>query len=127
MKIGYANENYAKSGVTGMNYFMALMMTTFYIVLTGFMLLFVLLAAYPSLYNHYVNAIFPRLHVIPSGVVIIVPIFLLLRLTIKENSLADSTFTKEYVNKAVNYLIGYIFIVVFLIGFLGLNFLRQHR
>ena len=36
MKVFYANENYAKYGVPGMNYFMALMAATFYIMITAF-------------------------------------------------------------------------------------------
>ena len=40
MRVFYANENYAKYGVPGMNYFMALMMATIYILLTCGTLLF---------------------------------------------------------------------------------------
>jgi len=126
MKIFYANEKYAKYGYPGMGYFMALMMATFYVMLTGFMILFIFMAIFPS-FDKYVLAISPKLPYLPSGIVTLGLIFLLLRITIKEDSLRDNSFTKEYVTKAVNYLIGYAFLTIFVIGFLGMKFLRHHR
>jgi hypothetical protein len=124
MKVFYANENYAKYGVPGMNYFMALMAATFYIMITAFMILFIFTAFYPDLYKYYL-IVRPKMPPIPSAIIILAFIFFILRIAIKEESLKDSSFTKEYVNRAVNYLLAYIFIVVFVIGFIGLKFLPQ--
>lgn len=126
MKIVYANENYAKYGVPGLNYFMALMMATIYIVMTGFMVLSCFLAIFPNFYKSYVVFI-QKIPSIPVSVVLIVIIFFLLRIGIKEDSLKDTNFTKEYVNKSVNYLIAYGLATGFIIIFLGLKFLRYYR
>ena len=124
MKVFYANENYAKYGMPGMNYFMALIMATFYIMITGFMILFIFTAFYPDLYKYYL-IVKPKIPTIPSAIVLLAIIFFLLRLCVKEDSLQDSSFTKEYVNKAVNYLIACGFIIGIIIVFLGLKFLPQ--
>lgn len=126
MKVFYANEKYAKYGYPGVGYFMALMGATFYVMLTGFMVLFIFAAAFPS-FDRYGLGISSKLPFIPSGIVTLGLIFLLLRITIKEDSLKDNSFTKEYVNKAVTYLIGYAFLTIFVIGFLGLKFLRHYK
>jgi len=126
MKVFYANEKYAKYGYPGMGYFLALMMATFYIMLTGFMILIIFMSAFPAFYKCWLN-ISLRIPSIPSAVVTLGLIFFLLRITIKEDSLKDSSFTKEYVTKAVNYLLGYAFSTIFVIGFLGLKFLRHYR
>lgn len=126
MKAFYANENYAKYGYPRLNYFMALMMTTFYIMLTGFMILFVFMAVFPAFYKYDLN-ITSKIPNLISAIVTLGFIFLLLRITVKEESLKDSSFTKEYVNKAVNYLIAYAFVTILIIGFLGLKFLRHYK
>lgn len=126
MKVFYANEKYAKYGYPGMGYFMALMMATFYVMLTGFMILFIFMAAFPG-FDKYSLGVSSKLPFIPSGIVTLGLIFLLLRITVKEDSLRDNSFTKEFVTKAINYLIGYAFLTIFVIGFLGMKFLRHHR
>jgi hypothetical protein len=126
MKVFYANEKYAKYGYSGMGYFMALVMAAFYIMLTGFMILFIFMTAFPA-FDRYGLDVSSKLPVIPSGIITLGLIFLLLRIKIKEDSLRDNSFTKEYVNKAMNYLIGYAFLTICVIGFLGMKFLRHHR
>jgi hypothetical protein len=126
MKVFYANENYAKYGMPGMNYFMALIMATFYIMITGFMILFIFTAIYPDLYKYYLN-VSSKIPSILSAIVLLTIIFFLLRIGIKEDSLKDSSFTKEYVNKAVNYLIAYGFTIGVIIVFLGLKFLPHDK
>lgn len=123
MKVFYANENYAKYGVPGMNYFMALMGATFYIILTLFLVLFVFLAAFPALNRFYLTWS-PKFPSIPSGLITIGLLFFLLRFFTKEENLKDSSFTKERVNKAVNILLAYAFFIMLIIGFIGLKFLR---
>jgi hypothetical protein len=66
MKIFYANEKYAKYGYVGMGYFMALMGATFYIMLTGFLILFIFTAIF-SCFDNYVLAIVHKLPDLPSG------------------------------------------------------------
>ena len=53
--------------------------------------------------------------------------FLILRISVKEESLKSDYFTKERVNKAVNYLLLYAFVLVLLIGFLGLKYLKKYH
>jgi hypothetical protein len=126
MKIFYANENYTKYGKSGMNYFMALMMATFYIMITGFMILGAIMAIYPNVYRHYL-IISPKIPNKPSGILILSAIFFLLRTFIKEDSLKDDSLTKEYVKKAINYLILYAFSVGAIFIFIGLKFLRHYQ
>jgi len=124
MKAFYANENYAKYGYRGMNYFIALMGATFYIMITGFLILFVFMAAFPHIYILSTNSKTPLL---PPATIALGLMFLLLRIMIKEESLKDSSFTKEKANRAMNYLLTYLFVVIFIIGFLGLKFLRYYK
>lgn len=126
MKVFYANEKYAKYGYPGMGYFTALVMATFYVMLTGFMILVIFMVVFPG-FDKYSLGVSSKLPFIPSSIVTLGLIFLLLRITINEDSLKDNSFTKERVNKAVNYLIGYAFLTIFVIGFLGMKFLRHHR
>ena len=126
MKVFYANEKYAKYGYPGLGYFMALMMATFYVMLTGFMILLIFMAAFPE-FDNYCLRVSSKLPSIPSGIVILSLIFLLLRITIKEDSLRDNSLTKEYVTKAANYLLRYVFLTLLIIGFVGMKFLRHHR
>jgi hypothetical protein len=124
MKALYANENYAKYGIPGMNYFIALMGATFYIMITGFLILFIFMAAFPHLYIRSTNSKIPFL---PSATISLGLIFLCLRFTVKEESLKDDSFTKEKANKAMNYLLTYGFVVAVSICFLGLKFLRHYK
>ncbi len=118
MKVFYANENYAKYGVRGMNYFMALIMTSFYIMLTGCMILFILMTAFPAFYK-YDLSISSKIPSMPSAIVTLGSLLLLLRITVKEES--------QKVNKSVNFLLGYAFATVVIVGFLGLKFLRHYQ
>ena len=126
MKVFYANEKHAKFGYLGMGYFMALMMATFYVMLTGFMILFIFMAAFPG-FDKYSLGVSSKLPSIPSGIVTLGLIFLLLRITVKEESLQDSSYTKEYVNRNVNYLLAYLFIVVIIIGFIGMKIMPHAK
>ena len=126
MKVFYANERYAKYGYAGIGYFMAIMMTAFYIMMTGFVILIILTAVFPD-FDKYMISLESKLPSIPSGIVLLGLIFLALRITIKEASLSDNSFTKEYVTKAVNYLLGYIVFTVLFALFIGMKFLRHHR
>jgi hypothetical protein len=126
MKVIYANENYAKYGVVGSNYLMALLMATFYIILTSFMILSFFLAIDPGFYRNYLILIkgIPK---IPTSILIFAAIFFSLRIGIKEESLKDKTFSKEYVNRAINYLIIYGFVNGIIIVSLGLKFFRYYK
>jgi hypothetical protein len=126
MKIFCANENYAKYGVRGMNYFMALMGTTFYLMITGFMIIVIFFAIYPSLYKDYL-LISPKLPTIPSAIVTLTFICVLLRLTVQQEQLKETSFTKDYVTRAMNFLIAYGIAVGFIIIFLSLKFLREYK
>ena len=126
MKVFYVNERYAKYGYAGIGYFMAIMMTAFYIMMTGFVILIILTTVFPD-FDKYMISLESKLPSIPSGIVLLGLIFLALRITIKEASLSDNSFTKEYVTKAVNYLLGYIFFTVLFALFIGMKFLRHHR
>ena len=126
MKVVYANEKYAKYGYSGIGYFMALMMATFCIMMTGFVILVILTAVFPD-FDKYMLGLDSKLPSIPSGIVLLGLIFLALRITIREASLRDNSFTKEYVTKAVNYLLGYIFFIVLVALFIGMKFLRHRR
>ena len=126
MKVVYNNEKYAKFGYPKTGYFMALMMAVFYILLTAFMFLVIFDSAFPALYKFSVN-VSKSTPSIPSAILVIGVVFILLRISIKEEDLKDSLFTKEYVNKAVNYLIAYIFVVLFIVVFLGMKFLRHYQ
>lgn len=126
LKVLYANQKFAKYGLSRMSYFMTLMMATFYIMLTGFMILFIFMAAFPSFYKSSLGIVF-KIPSFSSAIVILGLIFLILRIVVKEDDLQDSSFTKKQVNQAVNYLIAYAFIVILIIGFLGLKYLRYYR
>ncbi|HVY73903.1 MAG TPA: hypothetical protein VG890_03680 [Puia sp.] len=126
MKVFYANENYAKYGVKGMNYFMALAGATFYIMITGFLVFTALLATFPALYEFFLR-IDKRISSTISGIIMLSIIFFLLRLTFSENSLKDDSFSKERVNKFVNYLLAYLIFVIFALGYLGFRFLHRYR
>jgi hypothetical protein len=126
MRVFYANENYAKYGVPGMNYFMALMMATIYILLTCGALLFLLSAASPSFYNFWLN-FHSGLSDTMQAIILLGFTFLILRISVKEESLKSDYFTKERVNKAVNYLLLYAFVLVLFIGFLGLKYLKKYH
>lgn len=124
MRAFYANENFAKYGVPGMNYFIALIGATFYIMLTGFLILFIFMAAFPHIYIRSTNSKIPLL---PPATISLGLIFLLLRITVREESLKDGSFTKEKANRAMNYLLTYGFVVILIIGVLGLKFLRHYK
>ena len=124
MKAFYANENYAKYGYKGVNYFMALMAATIYIMLTVCMILFIVVAIFPT-FNKYVLGISSKIPTLPSAIVTLGLVFFILRITINEESLKDGSFSKAKVNKAVNYLLAYAFIIILVIGFIGLKFLRH--
>jgi hypothetical protein len=126
MKVFYANENYAKYGYSGMNYFMALIMATIYIMITCFLIIIILFSLAPDLYKQYL-IIGSKIPAIPFAIITIGGIFVLLRMTIKEEILVDTSFTKDKVNRAINYLIGYAFLVVVVAVLLGLKFLRHQR
>ena len=106
MKVFYANENYAKYGVPGMNYFMALMGATFYIMITCFTILFLLSASSPSFYRFWRNFDSGLSNTL-QAVIFLGITFLILRISFKEESLKSDYFTKERVNKAINYLLLY--------------------
>jgi hypothetical protein len=124
MKVVYANENYAKYSMRGMNYFMALMAATFYIMLTGFAILVLLSAISPAFYTS-VRNFHSGLPSIVEGAVALGIIFTILRISVKEKSLKSDNYTKESVRKAVNYLIFYAFAIVVLVCFLGMKYLRH--
>ena len=126
MRVFYANENYAKYGVPGMNYFMALMGATFYIMITGFTILFLLSAVSPSFYKYWRNFHSGSSSTL-EAVIFLGITFLILRLSFKEESLKSDYFTKERVNKAINYLLIYAFASVIFIGFLGLRYLKSYH
>lgn len=126
MKVYYANENYAKYGVPGMNYFVALMMATFFIMMTLFMILMIFGAIFPT-FDEYSLAVGRKLPAFPSAIVIIGGIFFLLRAAVKEDDLKDSFFTKEYVKKAFYYLYGYLIVVLIIIVSIGRIFLAHRR
>lgn len=126
MKAFYANENYAKYGVPGMNYFMALMMAAFYIMLTGFTILFILSASSPAFYKYW-NGLHSGIPDILQAILFLGTTYLILRLSFKEESLKSEKFTKEKTKRAINYLLIYAFASVIFIGFLGLKYLRNYH
>jgi len=126
MKVFYANEYFAKYTVPGMNYFMALMMGTFYIMMTGFSILILLSAISPVFYKSFRN-FYSGLSNMFEGIVVLGIIFIILRISVKEDSLKSDSFTKESVRRAVNYLVLYLFVLLIFIGFLGLKYLRHYQ
>ncbi|MHA4810910.1 hypothetical protein ACX0G9_22575 [Flavitalea flava] len=126
MRIFYANENYSKYSFRGMNYFMALIMATFYVIITLLMVLFIFTAVYPKFYEYYLS-VDPRMPSLLSSILTLGFIFFVLRITIKEDALKEYTITKEFVHKAVNYLIAYALVVGLIIMFVGLKFLRHYK
>jgi len=126
MKVFYANENYAKYGVPGMNYFMALMDATFYIMITGFTILMIISASSPAFYK-YLLGLHTGIPGILQAIILLGITYLTLRLSFKEESLKCESFTREKTNRAVNYLLLYAFASVIFIGFLGLKYLRNYH
>jgi hypothetical protein len=126
MKVFYANENYAKYGVPGMNYFMALMGATFYIMITGFTILMIISASSPAFYK-YLLGLHTGIPGILQAIILLGITYLTLRLSFKEESLKCESFTREKTNRAVNYLLLYAFASVIFIGFLGLKYLRNYH
>jgi len=126
MKVFYANENYAKYGVPGMNYFMAIVGTAFYVIMTCFAILFVLCASSPSLYKSWRN-----LHVgVPNWLqasIFLGTVCLVLKSMYKKEELETNVLPREEVKRAVVYLLLYLFALAILIGFLGLRFLRNYH
>lgn len=122
MKVFYATENYGKYGIQGMNYFMALMGATIYLMVTGFMILSIFAAIFPE-FDKYESSISHKTHTIPSAILVLGCIYFILRISTKEDTLKDPLFTKKYVSKAMSYLIAYgILCGVIFIFFLGLKF-----
>jgi hypothetical protein len=126
MRVFYANENYAKYGVPGMNYFMALMGAAFYIMITGFTILMVLSASSPKFYG-YLQGLHTGIPGILQAIILLGTTYLILRLSFKEETLKCESFTKEKTNRAVNYLLLYAFASAIFIGFLGLRYLRSYH
>jgi hypothetical protein len=122
MKILYANENYSKYGIPGMNYFIALAGGSFYIVLTGFMIFEIVMALFPFYYRQYLNTSM-RIPSLLSATLITGSTFLFLRVSISEKSLVDDSFTKQRVKRMVTYLLAYGLLVVIVTGFIGLHYL----
>jgi len=126
MKVFYANENYAKYGVPGMNYFMALVGTAFYIMMTCVTMLFVICASSRSLYKSW-----RTMHLgIPGWLqasIFLGIVCLGLKSICKEEALETNILPREEVKKAIDYLLLYLFALVILIGFLGLRFLRNYH
>jgi hypothetical protein len=126
MKVFYANDIYSKYGIPGLNYFMALTMTAFYIILTGFAFLNLLYAISP---RSYIRSLAPSgyMSMALTSVLLFVIVFLFLRTSIKEESIKEILFSKEYLNRSKKYLIAYGFFVVLFIIFVGLNFLKHYK
>jgi hypothetical protein len=126
MKVFYANENYAKYGVRGMNYFMALVGTAFYIMMTCFTILFIISASSPSHYRSWRS-----MHSgIPDWVqasLFLGIVCLILKSIFKKESLENDILGRKEVNKAINYLLLYMFALAILIVFLGLHYLRYYN
>ena len=124
MKVFYSNENYAKYGVPGMNYFMALMGATFYILITCFTIFMIISASSPAFYKYWLS-----LHSgIPDklqAIIFIGTTCLVLRISFKEESLKNEILTREKVNRAINYLLVYLFASLIFIGFLGLKYMKN--
>jgi hypothetical protein len=126
MKIFYENENYSKYGRTGSNYVMSLIVTSLWLLMTAAMLLFIALAVSPDFYRYLLNIHFGVSSKIVAAAAVGLTL-LFLRITVKEESLANNGLTREYVKKAVNILLIYIFLVWVIIGFIVLKFLRHYN
>lgn len=82
------------------------------------------MAAFPHIY---IRSTTSKISLLPPATISLGLIFLLLRVTVREESLKDGSFTKEKANRAMNYLLAYGFGVILIIGFLGLKFLRHYK
>ncbi len=126
MKVFYANENYAKYGVRGMNYFMALVGTAFYIMMTCFTILFIISACSPFIYRSWRS-----MHSgVPDWVqasLFLGTVCLVLKSIFKKESLETDILGRDEVNKAIRYLLLYLFASIILMGFFAMRYLRYYN
>jgi hypothetical protein len=122
IRVFYANENFGKYGIPGMNYFMSLLAVTMYVMITMFMIIVILMAIFPSFYNFYLNT-----SPIFSSLIMGSIIFLLLKITFKQEIVKSNNYTKANIDKAVNLLLLYGLVVVLIIGLIALKFLRHYK
>ena len=126
IKVFYSNENYAKYGVRGMNYFMALVGTAFYIMITCFTILFIVSASRPSLYRSWRS-----MHSgVPDWVqasLFLGIVCLVLKGIFKKESLETDILGRDEVNKAIRHLLLYLFGSIVLMGFFAMRYLRYYN
>jgi len=125
MRISYANDNFSKYG-TGGNYLTALIAGTFCILITFSLCIGIIFSIFPDIYRIYLTAS-PKVNSKLFAVIIVAIIFILLKISFKEEDLKDPSLTKEIVTKGVNYLIAYIILALMTLGILGLKFLRHYK
>jgi len=103
---------------------MSLMGLVFYIILTGFCILFFSFALFPKFYSYYLTLNFNNYSILIAALLITV-LFLLLKVFIPEESVKNEIITVQEAKKAVKYLIAYAVIIVASIGFVALKYLRN--
>jgi hypothetical protein len=124
MQVFYANEYSVKYTQTGANYIMALVVTTCYVFIAMMLSLFVLTAIFPGIYK-YVLRFFDNTPILLTGLILFISIFILLRVTINEDSIRNSPFKQETIRKRVNVLIGLGVLMGVMICIVGLKFVPR--
>ena len=86
----------------------------------------IVFSIFPDIYRAYLTA-FPKVNSEIFAVIIVAVVFLLLKISFREEDLKDSSLTKEIVTKTVNYLIAYIILAMITFGIIGMKFLRHYK
>lgn len=123
VKIFYANEDIAKYGVSRWKYTMALISTSFYILVTLLFLTIVLFAISPEIYKIYLR-LDTGVNSKIWSVIIFLTTFLFLRIMIPESTLANVELSKKKINKSINFLLFYIISIGIIMVIVGLKYLR---
>gem|GEM_PF-4107278 len=121
MKIFYVNNQISKYKIGNSSYIVSLIAATFYLFISLFLVFMILYGLFPDTGQFFLNKS-KNVNSKLAGILfaIIIPIFL--SFLIKETDLDNSTFTKEYINKAINFYILYSILSVIIVGLIGLKF-----
>ena len=123
MSIFYANNNFAKYKTEGAGYFIAVIGTSFYIFITGFLFIIILSCISPEFYK-LANNVGSKINPYIFGVVYMIISSGLLVILFNKNDIVAAALTKKQVNRAVNYLLFYLFLAGLIIIFLIMKYLR---
>jgi len=124
LRIFYANDQSSK--YAGGSYVMALLMATFYIMVVLSLLVGIAFCVSPGIYKFFL-ANSSKIDGRWVGAVLLVVIFLLLRIFVKEEDIRETTLETAEVKRFIRVLIVSTVIVVCVVGLFFLTVLKHYR